>query len=41
MGSVYEAFNDDLRRRVGIKVLHPARAADPSIVARFLDEAQD
>jgi len=40
MGSVYKAEDNVLRRFVAIKLLHPAAAANPAAVERFLREAQ-
>jgi len=40
MGSVYEAENVRIHRRVAIKVLHAQAAEDQSIVKRFENEAQ-
>jgi serine/threonine protein kinase len=40
MGRVYEAFDCDLERAVAIKVLPKKRAADETVVARFLNEAK-
>ena len=40
MGAVYEALQDPIGRRVALKILHPKYAADPSIAARFLNEAR-
>lgn len=40
MGSVYLAEHEDLRRRVALKVLHASIAAQPALVARFLNEAR-
>jgi tRNA A-37 threonylcarbamoyl transferase component Bud32 len=40
MGLVYLAEHVDLHERVAVKVLHPKRAADPAIVARFMREAR-
>ena len=38
MGTVFEAWDTFLERKVAIKVMHPQYAADPALVARF---AQD
>src|SRR5258708_6744084 len=40
MGVVYVAEHLELREPVAIKVLHPRRATDPEIVARFLREGR-
>lgn len=40
MGAVYKAEDNILRRFVAIKLLHPAAAANPAAVERFLREAQ-
>lgn len=40
MGVVYEAMNDAIKRRVAIKVLHPAFAHHKETLARFFDEAR-
>ncbi|HNN91567.1 MAG TPA: serine/threonine-protein kinase [Pseudomonadota bacterium] len=40
MGAVYEALQDPIGRRVAVKILHPKYAAEPSIAARFLNEAR-
>jgi eukaryotic-like serine/threonine-protein kinase len=40
MGAVYKAEDKVLRRFVAIKLLHPAAAANPAAVERFLREAQ-
>ncbi|MDP3278998.1 MAG: protein kinase [Deltaproteobacteria bacterium] len=40
MGAVYEAIQEGLGRRVAVKVLLPAYAENPEIVARFQREAQ-
>jgi len=40
MGAVYKAEDNVLRRFVAIKLLHPAAAANPAAVERFLREAQ-
>ena len=39
MGVVCEAMNDAIKRRVAIKVLHPAFAHHKETLARFFDEA--
>ncbi len=40
MGAVYKSEDNVLRRFVAIKLLHPAAAANPAAVERFLREAQ-
>ena len=40
MGSVYEAVNDSVERRVAIKFLRSDSADDPEVVSRFLNEAR-
>ena len=40
MGEVYEAEDTRLKRRVALKVLHPAIASDPARRARFEKEAR-
>jgi serine/threonine protein kinase len=40
MGAVYKAEDNVLRRFVAIKLLHPAAAANPAAVERFLREAR-
>jgi serine/threonine protein kinase len=40
MGSVWSAENVAIGRKVAIKTLHPQLAADPSVVARFRQEAR-
>lgn len=40
MGSVYEAVQDTINRRVALKILHPQHARDPELVRRFLNEAR-
>lgn len=39
-GAVYEARHMTIGQRVAVKVLHPSHAADPSVAARFFDEAR-
>src|SRR5579863_8765414 len=38
--NVYAAFDTTLQRRVAVKVLHPALAADAAFLRRFRAEAQ-
>ena len=40
MGRVYEAFNEQIERRVAIKVLHSQFAENQLVVQRFLNEAK-
>lgn len=40
MGAVFRAVDLELSRYVALKVLHPSIAADPSLVARFRNEAR-
>src|SRR6185369_1338730 len=40
MGAVFRAFDLDLQREVALKVLHMDLAADGSLGARFIEEAQ-
>ncbi|MFM7586199.1 MAG: protein kinase domain-containing protein, partial [Bacteroidota bacterium] len=40
MSAVFEAEHERLRRRVAIKVLHPALSVQSSIRNRFINEAQ-
>lgn len=40
MGAVFKATDLELARDVALKVLHPASAQDPSLVARFRNEAR-
>ena len=40
MGVVYEAFHEAIARRVAIKVLKPAFASSPTVIARFFNEAR-
>lgn len=40
MGEVYEAVDEQLGRKVAIKVLLPKFAEDPEVVARFFNEAR-
>lgn len=40
MGAVFKAIDLELARTVALKILHPAIAADPSMVARFRNEAR-
>jgi serine/threonine protein kinase len=39
MGEVFEAVQEQIRRRVAIKVLHPLYSRDPDICQRFFNEA--
>ncbi len=40
MADVYRGFDKRLERRVAVKILHPALAADPTMVERFRREAR-
>lgn len=40
MGTVYEGVDDEIQRRVAVKVLHPEYARKPDTVKRFLNEAR-
>ncbi len=40
MGRVYEAINEQIQRRVAIKILHSQFAENPLVVQRFLNEAR-
>jgi serine/threonine protein kinase len=40
MGRVYLARDEQLRRDVAIKVLHPSKARDPAATRRFLREGR-
>ena len=40
MGAVFRAVDLELSRKVALKVLHPTIAADPSLAARFRNEAR-
>ena len=40
MGTVYLAFDTQLKRTVALKVLPKERAANPTLVKRFQSEAQ-
>jgi serine/threonine-protein kinase len=40
MGTVYLAYDHDLKRRVAMKVINPEQGVDPNLVRRFLEEAQ-
>jgi serine/threonine protein kinase len=40
MGVVYEAFHEAIARRVAIKVLKPDYAGNPTVMARFFNEAR-
>lgn len=40
MGVVYEAMNDQISRRVAIKVLHKEVSDNPELLARFFNEAR-
>jgi serine/threonine-protein kinase len=39
-GVVYEAVHEQIGRRAAVKILHPAYARHPEVVARFFNEAQ-
>lgn len=40
MGTVFEAWDTYVERKVALKIMHPQYAADPALVARFRREAQ-
>ena len=40
MAAVYAARHDSMDRDVALKLLHPARAGEPEVAARFLQEAR-
>lgn len=40
MGTVYEGVDDEIQRKVAVKILHPEYARKPDIVKRFLNEAR-
>ncbi len=40
MGTVFEAWDTFIERKVALKIMHPQYAADPALVARFRREAQ-
>lgn len=40
MGAVFRATDVELARKVALKVLHPSVATDPSLIARFRNEAR-
>lgn len=40
MGAVFKAVDLELSRTIALKILHPTIAADPSLVARFRNEAR-
>lgn len=40
MGAVFQAVDLELSRTIALKILHPTIAADPSLVARFRNEAR-
>jgi len=40
MGAVFEARHPVIGKRVAVKVLHPAFAADPKVIERFINEAR-
>lgn len=40
MGTVFEAWDTLVERKIALKLMHPHFAADPSMVARFRREAQ-
>lgn len=40
MGTVFEAWDTYIERKVALKIMHPQYAADPALVARFRREAQ-
>jgi serine/threonine protein kinase len=40
MGAVYEVYNDQLKRRAAMKLLHAELSNDPEMAKRFLNEAR-
>ncbi|HRI69901.1 MAG TPA: serine/threonine-protein kinase [Polyangium sp.] len=40
MGTVFEAWDTYIERKVALKIMHPQYASDPALVARFRREAQ-
>ncbi|MCS6915100.1 MAG: serine/threonine-protein kinase [Myxococcales bacterium] len=40
MGSVFEAVHESIGRRAAVKILHPKYSKDPTVVARFFNEAR-
>lgn len=40
MGTVFEAWDTYIERKVALKIMHPQYAVDPALVARFRREAQ-
>src|SRR5438067_1447577 len=40
MGSVYEAVHSEIGKRVALKLIHPAYASQPEVIARFRREAR-
>jgi len=40
MGTIFEAVHEVIKRRVAVKVLHPAASQDPEAFNRFINEAR-
>ncbi|MBY0504807.1 MAG: protein kinase [Bryobacteraceae bacterium] len=40
MGRVYEAFDEELHTRIGLKIIRPELAEDPRVLSRFKQEVQ-